>query len=240
MDEEEAPLFEHVADLRKALLRICAIIGIAFVVCFTYYDSILAYLQTPLQKPGLVLLGPLEGILVALKTTFWISVVSTSPLWLCVLMQFAFPGLRSKEKRLAIGFVLTSILLVTTGFFFAFFVTIPLANQYLFSFNEAVGVNLWSLERYLDYTLFLLLANGFAFELGAVGIFAVHLGYITSDMLIAKRRHAIVCAFVVAAVLTPPDILTQFLLAIPLMCLYEGLILYARAQERWWRTLKNS
>lgn len=236
MDEEEAhePIWHHIADLRKTVLRILGIIAVAFIACFAYYDSVLSFLQSPLQNNTiLVLLGPLEGMLAAIKVSFWIATVGTSPAWLLVLLQFIFPGLKSKEKRMAIAFVLTSIVFVSLGLLFAFYITIPLANQYLLAFNETIGQNLWSLERYLDYTVFLLLANGFAFQLGALGVFAVRLGYLSAEMLISKRRHAIVAAFVLAALLTPPDVLTQLLLAIPLMGLYEGLILYARMLKRY-------
>ena len=87
------------------------------------------------------------------------------------------------------------------------------------------------LTHYLDYTIFLLLANGLAFELCVLGLFAVHLGLVTAEGLLAKRRVAIVGAFILGALLTPPDVLTQIMLAIPLIVLYEGIILYARLKR---------
>lgn len=188
----------------------------------------LTYSKSLAVGPQLVLLGPLEGMLMALKTSFWVGTVGTSPLWLLFLMQFIMPGLRIREKRLAWSFLVTSIVLVSIGCLFAFYITIPIANQYLLTFNQSIGVNLWSLEHYLDYTLFLLLANGIAFELAAIGIFAVRLGFVSAETLVAYRRHAIVSAFILGALLTPPDVLTQLLLAFPLIGLYESLILYAR------------
>lgn len=185
----------------------------------------------PISNNPLVLLGPLEGILTALKVSFWVGVVGTSPLWLLALLQFIVPALHPGEKILVYPFLAISFVFVLCGISFAFFVTVPIANQYLVSFNQTVGTNLWSLERYLDYTLFLLLANGFAFELGALGFFAVHLGLISAEGLMAKRRLAIVGAFILGALLTPPDVLTQLMLAIPLILLYEGLILFAKCRK---------
>ena len=119
---------------------------------------------------GLVVLGPLEGMLTALKTSAWVGVVATSPFWLFALMQFVAPALQRKEKRLLLPFLLSSLLLISVGFAFALLVTIPFANRYLLAFNQTMGINLWTLTHYLDYTLFLLLANGLAFELFAVGL----------------------------------------------------------------------
>ena len=183
--------------------------------------------KKPLIRP-LIVLGPLEGILIALKTSFWAGSILTSPLWLLACMQFIAPALRTNEKRYILPFLITSLAFIIIGCSFAFLITIPLANNYLATFNQAIGTNFWSLSHYLDYTVFLLLANGLSFELCAIGIFAVQLGLISEEALSAKRRVAIVCAFILGALLTPPDILTQVMLAIPLILLYEGIILYAR------------
>lgn len=189
--------------------------------------SWLTYIR-PVNATQLVLLGPLEGMLIALKTSLWVGVVATSPFWLFVLLQFITPALYIHEKRLIVPFLFISLVFMTLGGLFAFHITIPIANEYLSSFNQAIGMNLWSLEHYFDYTFFLLFANSLAFEFCVIGIFAVHLGVITTEMLSSHRRLAIVLAFVIGALLTPPDIFTQFMLAIPLIILYETVILYAR------------
>lgn len=187
----------------------------------------LVYAKTAPLQQELVVLGPLEGILIALKTSLWTGLFISSPLWLLVLAQFLLPGLHAHERNLILPFIITSLAFVITGCLFAYLVTIPMANHYLVNFNDGIGVNLWSLGNYLEYTLFLLMANGIAFELGAIGIFAVHLKFLSANALRANRRFAILGAFVIATLLTPPDVLTQFLLAIPLIGLYEALILYA-------------
>lgn len=190
----------------------------------------LVYAKTGLADE-LVILGPLEGILFSLKLSFWIGIFISSPFWLYILSRFFLPGLQTHEKRLVLPFIATSLVFIIIGCLFAYFIAIPLANQYLMTFNQHLGTNLWSLGNYLDYTLFLLMANGIAFELGAIGIFAVHLQFLSVETLAENRRIAILGAFILAAVLTPPDILTQFMLAIPLIGLYEALILYARARS---------
>lgn len=202
-------------------------------------SSIIISKQESLHK-SLIVLGPLEGFLTVMKLSFWVGIVATSPLWLFVFLQFLAPGLQAGEKKLVIPFLFTSFAMISIGIAFAFQVTLPLANQYLMAFNESVGVNLWTLSHYLDYTFFLLLGNALAFELCALGLFAVHLGIVGAEGLIAHRRAAIVISLIVGAVLTPPDVLTQLMLAVPLIGLYELLILYARFRKRlFWKTHMN-
>jgi sec-independent protein translocase protein TatC len=231
MNENEtfAPFWGHLEELRLTLLRILLIIMTTAAICFVNYEIILSSLTKPLPSGyELVLLSPLEGILIALKTSFWTGLFISSPVWLYVLSRFILPGLKKHEKSLILPFIAASAIFTLIGCLFAYFITIPIANQYLINFNQNIGTNLWSLGNYLDYSLFLLMANGIAFELGVIGIFAVHLQVLTAEKLTQNRRFAIVSAFIISAILTPPDILTQFLLAIPLIALYETLILYAR------------
>jgi sec-independent protein translocase protein TatC len=192
----------------------------------------LNYVMPERKFPQLVVLGPLEGMFVALKTSFWVGLVASSPLWLWIGFQFVSPALKRHEKCLALPFFMLSCALVLAGAAFTFYVTIPISNSYLAAFNHEIGINLWSLSHYLDYTLFLLLANGLAFELGAIGLMAVHLGLVGTAWLSNKRRTAIVLAFIVAALLTPPDVLTQLMMAVPLIVFYEAIILYARMYHR--------
>jgi sec-independent protein translocase protein TatC len=189
------------------------------------------YAKSVSRSHNLVVLSPLEGILIALKTSLWIGAFASSPIWLWIIAKFLLPGLYSHERKLIILFMITSLVFISLGCLFAYTITLPIANQYLQSFNATIGMNLWSLGNYLDYTLFLLMANGIAFEFGALGIFAVHLQYLSAETLIQNRRFAILGAFILAALLTPPDILTQFMLAIPLISLYEALILYAKMKR---------
>lgn len=185
-----------------------------------------------LVKKNLVLLGPLDGMAITFKVCFWIGVVLSSPFWIYLFLRFTAPAFEPKAWQRVICFISLSILFLIFGGGFAFFVTIPLANQYLELFNSSIGINLWSLAHYLDFTLFLVLANGLAFELSLVLFFLVHFELITPQTLAAKRKPVIVIAFVVGAVLTPPDILTQVMLALPLIGLYEIAILYAYTRQK--------
>lgn len=186
------------------------------------------YLESIKQQDKLVIFGPVEGMVTSFKVCFWVSLVITAPFWLYFLLQFVAPALRSHEKRLLGPFLAASSAFCTAGLLFAYLVTLPLSNAFLWALNAEVGNNLWSLSNYLDYTLFLLLANAFAFELSLLLFFLVHLGIIGAEWMVSHRRHSVVAALIIAAILTPPDIPSQLMLAIPLMGLYEIAIFYAR------------
>lgn len=184
-------------------------------------------------KNNLVILGPLDGIIAGLKTSFWVGLVGTSPLWIYFILQFLIPALHPHERKLLLPFIGLSFLFLTFGLLFAFYLTLPAANAYLEAFNRGIGINMWSVESYLSFTIGLLLANAFAFEMFVLLLFLVHFGILTADFMISKRRHTIVAAFIIGALLTPPDIPTQLMLAIPLIGMYELAILYARFRKSY-------
>lgn len=194
-------------------------------------------IETTREASPLVLINPLEGMLTSLKVAFWTSLGLTCPIWGFYLLQFILPGLHPHERRLLFPFIILSVAFMCGGIAFAYFGTIPLANGYLLHFNESLGTNLWSLQHYIDYSLVLTMANAIGFELGAILLFGVHLGLFTAEGMQNKRRHVILGAFIIAAILTPPDVLTQFLLAIPLLIVYECAIGYAYFRRRKQRSL---
>lgn len=233
-DEVYASFWDHIETLRSTFVRILCVVAVGTVLCFFNYEAIFALLKFPLRasEQNLVLLSPLEGFMAAMKISFWLGVFLTSPVWLFLLARFFLPAMHRHERRLLIPFLVSSVILITLGVIFSLTVTIPISNTYLAAFNQGIGTNLWSLSSYLDYTLFLVLANGIAFESAVVGIFAVHLGLVSATAFSSNRRMAILGAFIIGALLTPPDVLTQLMLAIPLIALYELLALYAKIKER--------
>ncbi len=185
-------------------------------------------IDTPAPTQNLVLFGPIEGMTLSLKVCFWLGLILSSPIWLWLIFRFFAPGLRKQERQLAVPFLGLAALFLAGGIALAYFITIPLANQYLWTFNADIGTNLWSLSQYIHYSFFLMLANGGAFELGLVLFVLVHLGILGAEAMAAKRRHMILIAFILGALLTPPDVLTQVMLAVPLILLYELAIIYAK------------
>lgn len=238
--EEEASLWEHLDALRRTLLQVLLIIGVGFLFSFWFYEEITALLTLPLgglkEFPQLVLLSPIEGFRVALRLSFWGGLILTSPLWLYLLFRFIKPALKPEEKQLVFPFLFTSLLFLVAGGCFAVKIAIPAANRYLYAFNDHMGQNLWSLTEYMDYTVLLLLGNALAFELASLLLLAIHYGILSHRTLRKQRRLMIVLILIISALLTPPDVCTQLLMAGPLMVLYEGAILYGRLTERGTRS----
>ena len=223
-----ATFWEHVEELRKTLIKIFLIIGAGFFLSVIFYHHIFQLLTLPLQTQTLVLLSPVEGMRCLLKTSLWIGLVGTSPLWLYFVISFIAPALNQYHRGFIAPFFFVSLVFFALGCSFAFLVTIPLANAYLGLLNREFGENLWTLSNYLDYTIMLLFANGLACEMTVILFFLVHFGIIPWMKMAEKRRFVIVAIFILSAILTPPDVPTQFMLAIPLIGLYELAIFYAR------------
>ncbi len=186
----------------------------------------LLYEQT-INSP-LLILGPMEGITLVFKMCFWLSIALTAPLWGWVWLQFILPGLKSREKVLILPFMICSLFSLGIGITFAYFVTLPLANQYLSVFNLSIGQNAWTVTHYVNYVLFLCLGHAVAAELGFILFLLVHYRFLSPTWLISKRRYMIVLAFVLGAFLTPQDVISQLLLALPLVILYEIAIWYSK------------
>lgn len=185
-----------------------------------------------ISSNNLLIFGPLDGLVLTLKVCFWMSLALTSPFWGWTLMQFVIPGLRREEKSLMIPFLTGSVLCLALGAAVAYTITLPLSNRYLSAFNATIGLNAWSLNHYIDYTLLLFTGHAVAFELGLILFMLVHLGWSSVQTLVEKRRYMILLAFILGALLTPPDVASQILLAVPLIILYELAILYGKIKNR--------
>lgn len=176
----------------------------------------------------LLIMGPIEGLALVFRACFWLSIALTAPIWGWVWLQFILPGIKAQERAVLMPFLLGSLGCIVCGCAFAYFVTLPIANDYLTFFNSSIGHNAWTLNHYVNYVLFLCLGHAIAAELTLLLLVLVHFRFLSPEWLISKRRYMIVGAFILGALLTPPDVLTQFLMAIPLMGIYEIAICYAK------------
>ena len=259
---KELSFWEHVEEFRLTLIRILLVILVGFGFSLFFYQQIFELLTTPLIESShalanninvsiehseypaqvnqqsqavnspLYVFSPTEGLVTTFRVSFWVAAVVMSPIWLFFVLQFIGPAFKANHQKAFFPFLILSCCFLSMGILFGYFVTIPLANGYLQAFNSGLGVNLWSLSSYLDYTLLLLLANGFVFELSVILLFLVHFGFLTEESLKKKRPFMVVFSFVLAAVLTPPDVFSQVLMAIPLLVFYEFSILYSKFYKR--------
>ena len=239
LDESRAPLLDHLLELRRRLLYCILAIGLAFGVCWFFAENIFAFLAQPLIQAGqkkLIYTQLFEAFFVQIKVAFFSAMMISFPVIANQLWQFVAPGLYRKEKRALLPFLLATPVLFLTGAAMAYYVAIPMALQFLLSFSGTVGgveqEALPAIGNYLSFVMQFLFGFGAAFLLPVLLMLLERAGIVTRKQLIGARRYAIVGAFAIAAVLTPPDVGSQLLLAIPLTILYEMAIIGIWFTER--------
>lgn len=226
-DNQWMSFWDHVEELRKAVLCSVLTLCCGMLIAFTFHQEILGALVA-VAPVLLQVVTPLEGFVVMMKITFWMGLLLTAPLWSFIWLRFFLPAVDSTYQRGVIVFVVLSFLSMVAGAFFAYHTMIPIAVFYLQQFSGGIGENRWTLLSYVDFVLMLLIVHAFLAEVACVLWGVVHLRWIHVETLVAWRRHMIVGAFILGALLTPPDLLTQFMVALPLIALYEGAIFYGR------------
>lgn len=229
---EKYSFWDHLEELAKTL-RACLILIISsWLVCFAFSSYLLPVLYIPLSQfanaPALVLLSPLDAMTTTAQLSFWVSLSVTSPIWGWWLLRFCLPALQQKERTRLFPFLGFSLLTCILSGYFAWAVTLPLANRFLVMWSLPLGTPMWSISAYLDYTLMLLFGHMVAGQICLIVLFAVHYGFVTPKRLRLHRKMVIIAILIISALLTPPDIMTQLMMAGPLYGLYEAAILYAQ------------
>lgn len=235
-------LVQHLEELRRRLIISAAAVAVGSIGGFILYRPVLDFLQEPYRDAvaslpetitdKLIVTTPTEPFLAFLKIGLFVGLLLALPVILYQLWRFITPGLTSRERRLGIPFVLASLLLFAVGTLFAFAV-VPRGLAFLFSFGGDNLVPLLTIDRYLSFLFFLVLAFGLSFELPLILLFLTGVGVISSVQLRRWRRYALMGTVIFAAVATPTqDPYTMLLMAVPIYLLYEGAILIARLFKR--------
>jgi sec-independent protein translocase protein TatC len=239
IDASRAPLLDHLIELRRRLLYCIAAIVLAFGVSYWFAEDIFAFLVQPLLTAGqktLIYTQIFEAFFVKVKVAFFASMMIAFPVIANQLWRFVAPGLYKKEQRALLPFLLATPVLFTAGAAMAYFLAIPMALHFLLSFQGNVGgINqqaLPAIGNYLSFVMQFLFGFGLSFLLPVLLMLLERGGIITRKGLIGARRYAIVGATAIAAVLTPPDLMSQVLLAVPLILLYEVAIIGIWFTER--------
>lgn len=222
------PLLDHLIELRARLLKSLMAIAVAFGICLYFAKEIFAVLVQPLVAAGqgkLIYTQLFEAFFVEIKVALFAAMMIAFPVIAIQLWRFVAPGLFKQEKRALLPFLVATPLLFSMGASFAYFVTIPIALKFLLGYQGNIGgvsqEALPSVGNYLSFTMQFIMAFGIAFLLPILLMLIERAGLVTREKLIGSRRYMIVGAFVIAAIFTPPDILSQLLLAIPLCVLFE-------------------
>jgi sec-independent protein translocase protein TatC len=228
LDKSKAPLLDHLIELRRRLLWSVVTLGITFAFCLYFARPIFAFLVQPLIAAGqhrLIYTAVFEAFFVEIKVAFFAALMISFPIVASQLWLFVAPGLYAKEKKAFLPFLLMTPVLFLTGAALAYYVAMPLALHYLLGYQGDIGgiqqMALPGVGNYLDFSTRFIFGFGVAFLLPVLLMLLERAGLVTRQQLKGGRRYAIVVAFVVAAVLTPPDVVSQLLLAVPLVALYE-------------------
>jgi sec-independent protein translocase protein TatC len=229
-EQGKMPLFQHLEELRTRVLICCLAVGAGFVVCYFFSARIFEILMRPwiaAMPPGqpakLIYTAPHEAFFVYMKVSFIAGTILAAPVILWEIWRFAAPGLYENEKRYMLPVVLFSSFCFIAGVLFGYFVVIPIAFKFFASFSSEYITPMLRTTEYLAFANKMLLSFGMAFQLPVFAFFLAKMGVLSADSLKRKRKWAIILIFVAAAVLTPsPDVVSQLLMAMPLLILYEA------------------
>lgn len=237
MSEEADSFMSHLIELRDRLIRAMAAFLIVFLCLFAWARDIYNLLAQPLLKElpagtHMIAVEVAAPFFVPIKVTMFAAFVIALPFVLYQAWAFIAPGLYAHEKKLVLPLVATSTVLFVTGMSFAYFVVFPVVFHFLTAFTPE-GVDMATdIQKYFDFVLTLFLAFGLAFETPVAVVILTRMGIVTVEKLKAARPYLVVGAFVVAAIFTPPDVVSQLLLAIPLWLLYEVGLIVASLLEK--------
>lgn len=242
IDDTQAPLLDHLIELRARLLRCVYALAVAFAISFYFADDIFALLVRPLTEafpPGqgkLIYTKLYEAFFVELKVALFAAFFISFPVIANQLWAFVAPGLYAKEKKAFLPFLLATPILFTAGAALAYFVVMPTAFKFFLGFEgNKGGMQLEALPGtgdYLSLVMQFILAFGISFLMPVLLLLLNRAGIVTRAQLIAARRYVIVGMAILAAVVTPPDVVSQLLLLVPLLLLFEGALLVMWFSER--------
>ncbi|NLB57092.1 MAG: twin-arginine translocase subunit TatC [Gammaproteobacteria bacterium] len=223
----EGSLIEHLVELRTRLLRAVAGLMVVFLGLLPFANRLYAWLAQPLldklpEGAHLIAVEVASPFFAPLKLAFFVALVGTMPWLLYQLWAFVAPGLYKREKKLAMPLLVSAVTLFYAGCAFSFYLVLPT----VFTFLTAVtpeGVSMMTdIHAYLNFVMVIFLAFGLSFQMPVALVILTLLGWVTPDQLKEWRGYAIVGVFILAAVVTPPDVISQLMLAIPMVLLYEA------------------
>ncbi len=232
-EEDKLPFTAHLEELRSRLIAAFIAVAVGFFICYFFKEKLFWVLVRPLiqvmgEGDTLIFTNLPEAFFTFLKVAFLAGILLASPVIFYQFWMFVAPGLYRKEKRVLIPIVILSTFFFVGGALFGYFVVFPYGFKFFLGFAGDFIKPMPSMKEYLSFSTKLLLAFGVVFELPLVITFLARLGVVTVPFLKKNRKYALLLFFVGSAILTPPDVVTQVMMAMPLMLLYEVSIVGAR------------
>jgi len=233
MDEKKLPLTAHLRELRKRLILSFIAVGGGFALCYAFAQKIFDILAAPLLKMmptggSLIFTSVAEAFFTYMKVAFIAGLILASPFVLYQVWAFVAPGLYRHEKKYVVPFVLAGSFFFALGICFGYYVAVPVGFKFLLGFATDFIKPMPSMKEYLSFSIKFLLAFGLVFEFPVVLVLLARIGVVDARTLARQRKYAILLIFIFAAILTPPDIISQVILALPMIGLYELSILLSR------------
>ena len=236
-EEDKLPFTAHLEELRSRLVRCFIAIAVGFVIAYLFKEKLFEILIQPLiqvmeEGDTLIFTGIPEAFFTYLKVSLLAGILLAVPVITYEFWMFIAPGLYKHERRMMLPIILISSVFFVGGALFGYFIVFPYGFKFLLGFATETLRPLPSMKEYLSFSAKLLLAFGFVFELPLVITFLAKLGLVSVDFLKKNRKYALLLFFVGSALLTPPDVVTQVMMSVPLMILYEISIVGARVFGR--------
>jgi sec-independent protein translocase protein TatC len=231
-------LFDHLAELRNRIVKSLAGVIVVFGVAFGFADKLIIFLKQPLMDvlpPGMDALhftGPMDVFVINIKVAALVALVGGSPIWLYQFWKFFEPALYPRERKYILPFVFASVLFFLLGTAFCYFAILPLTLDFLIKLGMEVGQPMITIKDYVSLLLLLIAGFGIVFETPVLIVLLAMLDIVTVETLTKYRRLVVVLILIVAAVLTPPDPISQVALAVPVYIMYELAIIVIRVIKK--------
>jgi sec-independent protein translocase protein TatC len=226
-EDEKLPFTVHLEELRWRLIYCFVTVLLTFFVFYFFSDYLFQLVREPLGT-DLVFLAPTEAFFVYLKLAFYFAIITSVPMLLYQSWEFVAPGLLNLERKYSGSFVVFGTVFFAIGASFCYFVVLPYGLQFLISYGGEGLTPMISVGNYISFVFKLIITFGLIFEMPIVIVFLTKLGFVTPETLSSSRPYMIVGSFVVASILTPPDIFTQIVMAGPIILLFEASLIISR------------
>ncbi len=226
--DEKLPFTYHLEELRVRLIYCAVVIALFFALLYSFSDALFEIVRRPMGDYEIISIAPAEAFFAYMKISFYGAIVLAMPVLLYHTWQFIAPGLLEGEKRYTSAFVIAGSIFFVIGASFCYFLVLPYGMEFLLGFAEGAIKPQITVGNYISFAFRLLIAFGLIFQLPIIIIILTKLGIVTPDSLASKRAYFIVGSFVISAILTPPDVFTQTVMALPIIILFESSLLVSR------------